>query len=276
MKRITLAAAAMLAVSGTAIAANSLQSPSLPTMTVAMDGTSITVGGTLESGAVNIVSTTTREKEGDLLLVRLNPGVTAAQLLAAADSPDVQHDLNNLARYGAIVVNAAAPRGISAVQTVLQPGQYAAADAAGDKLPSQQPYTVFTITAAAHPAALPKPKATVSAIDFAFTGQKRLHTGDMVRFVNRGHLAHMIILERLARGADPGAVITLLRQGKTNEAQKFVTGGFQGQGPVVPGASQQMKLTAGPGTYLAVCFMETQDGRDHMQLNMVRVIDIVK
>ncbi len=274
MKRIARAAATLLAVGGTALAANSLQSTPLPQLRIAMDGTSITVSGALQSGAVNVVSTTTREKEGDPILVRLNPGVTPAQALAFANSPGAENDLNNLAPYGAIVFNTSAPRGTSAVQTNLQPGQYVAVDTVNQN-PSKQPNTVFTITAAAQPASLPKPKDTVSAIDFAFTGQKTLHRGDLVRFVNRGHLVHMIILLRLAPGADPGNVITLARQG-SNKAQQFITGAFEGAGPLSPGASQQLTLTAAPGTYLAACFMNTQDGRDHTQLNMMRVIHIVK
>ena len=274
MRSITFAAAAVLGVSGAAIAASSGQGPALPRINVAMDGTSITVGGTLQSGAVNVVSTTTREEEGDPILVRLNPGVTADQILAFANSRAGQ-DFDNLAPYGAIVFDAQALRGVSAVQTDLQPGQYVAVDTANENM-SKQPHTTFTITPAAQPATLPTPGATISAVDFGFRGQKRLHTGELVRFVNRGHLGHMVIFLKLARGADPGNVITLLRQGKGKQAFRFVTVGFIGAGPLSPGGSQQMTLTAAAGTYIVVCFMETQDGRDHTQLGMERVIHIVR
>lgn len=277
MKSITLAAAAVLAVgvSGAAIAASSGRAPALPKINVAMDGTSITVGGALQSGAVNVVSTTTHEQEGNPILFRLNPGVTAEQAFAFANSPAGQ-DIDNLAPYGAIVFDAAAPRGVSAVQTNLQPGQYLAVDVANDK-PSKQPHTTFTVTPAAQLAALPAAKATISAVDFAFRGPGTLHRGELVRFVNRGHVVHMIIFLKLARGADPGNVITLMRQGKGKQAERFLSGrGFTGAGPLSSGASQQMTLTAPAGTYIVACFMETQDGRDHTRLGMLRVIHIVR
>jgi len=275
MKRIVLAAAALVAVGGSAIVATSASGPALPKLTLAMDGSSITVGGSLQSGAVDVVSTTTRVKDASPVLVRLNPGVTPDQLLAFAGTKAGQ-DLDNIPRYGTIVFNAAAPRGTSTVQTSLQAGQYLAVDTTSNKPPIQQPHAAFTVTAAAQPASLPKPAATVSAIDFGFTGQKTLRSGSTVRFVNRGHLAHMLVLMKLAPGTKPGDVITLLRNGKGDAAQKLVTDFFQGAGPITPGSSQQLKLTAKPGTYLSICFLETQAGQDHPSLNMMRVIRVAK
>jgi hypothetical protein len=48
------------------------------------------------------------------------------------------------------------------------------------------------------------------------------------------------------------------------------------QGPVSHGALQQQTITARPGVYVLVCFMQTQDGRDHTRLGMERVIRIAK
>ena len=42
------------------------------------------------------------------------------------------------------------------------------------------------------------------------------------------------------------------------------------------GAIQQERISAKPGWYVEACFMETQDGREHTRLGMVRVIRIVK
>ena len=46
-------------------------------------------------------------------------------------------------------------------------------------------------------------------------------------------------------------------------------------GPASPGAMQQQVLTAPPGYYVEACFMNTQDGREHTQLGMVRLVQIV-
>jgi hypothetical protein len=47
-------------------------------------------------------------------------------------------------------------------------------------------------------------------------------------------------------------------------------------GPLSSGALQQETITAKPGIYVEVCFMETQDGRAHTQLGMERIIKITK
>ena len=46
-------------------------------------------------------------------------------------------------------------------------------------------------------------------------------------------------------------------------------------GPASPGAMQQQVLHAVPGYYVEACFMDTQDGREHTQLGMLRLVRIV-
>jgi len=41
-------------------------------------------------------------------------------------------------------------------------------------------------------------------------------------------------------------------------------------------AFQQETITAKPGIYVQVCFVDTQDGRSHSQLGMERIIKITK
>lgn len=43
-----------------------------------------------------------------------------------------------------------------------------------------------------------------------------------------------------------------------------------------PGAIQQETVTARPGTYVLACFMDTQDGREHTRLGMLKTIKITK
>ncbi len=275
MKRIPVLAVSALA-AGAAIgglAAASAPNPTLPRINLAMNGKSIVVSGALVSGAVNIVSTTTHEAMGDAILFRLNPGVTPSAALAHANTPD----LNSLSTYGSIVVNAAAPRGVSAAQTTLRPGQYVIVDGANPD-PTKQPHAVVTIAPAAHPAQLPPARATISAIDFAFRGATTLHNGTIVRFANRGYVVHMINFGRLNAGADPKQVIKTLRTGTDAQLNKLpVSGNFAfGMGPAMRGAAQQMTLHAAPGTYVVVCFMDTQSGVPHIRLGMERIIHIVR
>ena len=47
-------------------------------------------------------------------------------------------------------------------------------------------------------------------------------------------------------------------------------------GPLSHGSFQQLVIRNHPGYYVVACFMQTQDGRDHVLLGMERVIHIVK
>jgi hypothetical protein len=248
--------------------------PSLPTITVALTGSSISVGGALQSGAVDIRSTTTVVKDAEPTFVRLNPGVTVAQALAFAATPAAA-DLNNVTRkLGAVVFDADAPQGTSDVQTTLQPGDYLALDTQGSN-PAKFPYTEFTITQAAAPATLPAPAATVTSIDFGFRGPTTLHTGELVRFQNDGFVSHMIVAVKVKNVATARKAMALLRAG-SRAAQRLALGFASFLGPVSPGYGQQLVVRAAPGVYVLVCFEDTQDHRGHAQIGMVRLIRILK
>jgi len=245
---------------------------SLPKITVAMNGKKITVGGDLQSGAVRIVSTVTGERQGEPVFVRLDPGITPSQFLKVL--PRAAADPNNVDGFASIVVDTIVSRGhTSTIQANLKPGEYIALDVAHNGLP---PLTPFTIIKAASPAKLPAPKATVSAIEFGFRGSGMLHKGQLVRFANHGFLVHMIDFGRARSAADARKAARLLRQGKLRQVGPLLTGGGTFLGPVSHGAFQQLVIHNRPGYYVLACFMETQDGRDHIRLGMERVIRIVK
>jgi hypothetical protein len=133
--KLTASLAAITAVAGaalplgwsTASATSAQASSSLPTISIAMDRKSITVSGTLVSGAVNIRSTVTNERLGEPTLVHLNAGVSYAQAFRGIGQTS---DPNAITPYGSIVFNAVAPRGPSSAETMLEPGNYIALDTA--------------------------------------------------------------------------------------------------------------------------------------------------
>jgi hypothetical protein len=244
----------------------------LPTLTLALNGKSVTVSGTLQSGAVNVVSTVTKEAQGDPALIRLDPGVSLAQAKAAVKGHG--GDFNALDPYGALVFFTTVNKGASnSVQTSLQPGNYVALDANGKHKNLQ---ATFTVTQAAHPASLPAPKATLQSIEFGFRGPGTLHDGDLVRFENSGFLVHMIIAIGVKNTATAAKVTKLLKAGKDNQAGNVASSFLTFDGGLSPGQMQQQVLTAPPGIYVLACFMNTQDGREHTQLGMERTIRIVK
>ena len=127
-----LAAAGALALASSPAAASS--SKGLPVLTVNMNGSAITVGGSQVSGAVTVRSTVTTENHGTAILVRLNKGVTQAQFLKALQM--ASKDPNAVQLVGAIVFDSTTAKGqTSNVQTVLAPDRYVAIDVAGKGQP---------------------------------------------------------------------------------------------------------------------------------------------
>lgn len=266
------AVTAALAFAGSAAAASAL-----PTLNIALTGTTgVSVSGSEVSGAVNVVSTFTGKAPSgpnsngpSWGLVRLNPGASFLQAFSAVQSH--HGDINALSPYGSLFADAGAP---GAVQTVLTPGNYVALNITGNGTPG---FTQFTVTQSSSPAALPNPAATQTAIEFNFRGPTVLHDGTIVRAQNGGYLVHMIVAFGVKNAATGRHVMALLRAGKDRAAQRLANRQFIGlAGPLSPGGMQQQILRAKPGYYVEACFMDTQDGREHTQIGMERLIRVVK
>jgi hypothetical protein len=275
-RRASIGALAVLAVLTALVpAATAGASSTLPTLKVEIKGSTISVSGAEQSGAVNVVSTATGVKEAAVVLFRLKPGVTAADLYAFLATPGAR-DINNTSKFGSLVFDAEVPSGqTNETQTVLEPGEYVALDAPGEGPPST--HTSFTVTKAAAPAALPTPGATVRSIDFAFKGPVVLHDGELVQFENEGFVVHMDLAFPVKNKRQAKLLVKALLLGHEKLAQKLVAGPpVNFQGPVSTGGLQQSTITAAPGLYVEVCFMDTQDGRSHTKLGMERVIKIAK
>ena len=272
---ITAAVAIGLFVTSVGVPVNAADARSLdlPTISIAMDGASVTVAGTLQSGAVQVESTVTQVAAADPMLVRLNPGVTADDVFAALATPELQ-DPNNASHYGSIVFDAEVAKGTSDIQTTLQPGEYIAFDTRKND-PTKWPHATFSITESTQPASLPAASATIRAIEFGFRGPAKLHDGEIVRFQNDGFLVHMIIGLRARNATDARQIAQLLLAGKDAQVGRLVVGFAGFMSPVSTGAVQQQVLDVKPGRYVLACFMDTQDGREHTLLGMVRLVKVV-
>ena len=243
--------------------------PTLPTLKLALTGkTGIKVSGSEVSGAVNVTSTFSGKGQGEFGLVRLNTGVQFQQAFHAVQSH--HGDLNALTPFGSLFVDASAP---GSVQTILSPGNYVALNITGNGQPA---FEQFKVTQSSSPASLPAAKTTDASIEFNFKGPKVLRDGSVVRVENDGFLVHMDVLIGARNRAGAEQIIALLKAGKDHRAQKFATGEVNLQGPVSPGGMQQEVLNAKAGFYVQACFMDTQDGREHTQLGMERLIKITK
>jgi hypothetical protein len=256
-------------------AAGPVQAAALPKLTLKIDANAISVGGAMQSGGVNVVTTTSVKKGAEAILFRLDPGKTAAELQAFLKSKKSQ-DANEASRFGTIAFDAeVAAAHPSEVQTVLAPGDYVALASKGHGPPKIA--APFTVGVAAAPAALPKPQATIRSIEFDFRGPRTLHEGELVRFENEGFLVHMDLAFPVTSKAAAKQVAHGMLTGRQKGLGKLLAGppvGFQGA--VSHGAFQQERIEARPGWYVQVCFMEDQEGTPHTMLGMERVIRIVK
>lgn len=260
------------------ITASPAGAATLPTLTLTLTGKSVAVGGQTVSGAVNVLTSVSGERQGSAALIRFNPGYGPADFAAAAKAVNAHHgDLNYVAPYGSIVFDQPVVKGTNTAQTILAPGQYVAIDS-GNTGPGQTPPFAF-FTVSANPsaiAALPAPGATLSAVEFGFRGPGTLHNGEVVRFTNDGFLVHMIAAIKVKNAKTARQVTRLLRQGRDNKAQKLAQGFVDFYDMMSRGGMLQYVIHATPGTYVLACFMTTEDGREHTRLGMERTIRIKK
>ena len=279
MKRLTLlavTAASLLAASGPIAVGSAQAATTLPTVSVTVNATSITVGGALQSGAVNVVSTATGVKEANVILVLLKSGATFEETEAAIQK--AHGDTNVVDKYGSLVFDAEVTPGHSSeVQTYLQPGHYVAVVPGGEGKKGSKAHALFTVTTAGAPVALPTPEATIRSIEFGFQGPSTLHDGELVRFENEGFLVHMDLAAPVKNMKAAKQAVKDLLAGKEKAVGKLISGPPAGfAGPLSHEAFQQETITAKPGIYVEVCFMDTQDGRSHSRLGMERIIKITK
>lgn len=273
------AGCALATAGGVALASNAGTSAAgLPQLRVTLTGKSMAVSSQKMSGAVDVVTNTTGEPVGNPVFIHLNPGVSDGQALAVLKSAG--QDPNPVRRIGAIVFDPNAPKGTAThVQVDLQPGNYLALDAAGFNGPGPSsgppPITTFTIGQSDHPAALPRPAATVRAIEFAFRGAGTLRSGSLVRWQNDGYVVHMFLMFRATRDFPAARIMRLLRAGKDRQIPMSL-GTVAGAGPLSYRASEQQRLDLRPGTYVVACFMDTQDHREHTTLGMERTLKVVR
>jgi hypothetical protein len=270
-----IAAAAAAATMGAFALAGSADAATPPgNLFITLTGTTgISVSGSTTSGAVNVISS----GRGSYALIRLSPSVPPATAIAQgfAAIGAAHGNLDALTATGSslLVAQNAGPT----IETALTPGAWLAINTSSRSGPPA--FTQFTVTPSASPAPLPPVVGTIRAIDFGFRGPSVLHDGTFIRIVNNGFLVHMNDLIGVRSKAAGQAVIKLLRQGVSNPRSRklrpFLNGRFISlMNPASPGALQQRLVNFRRGWYVEACFMNTQDGREHTQLGMLRLVRV--
>jgi hypothetical protein len=269
--RLAVAALTANALALAGAAGSDAAPPALPTLPVTLTATSVSVGTAPSAGAVNVVTKVTGSvKEPSIVFVRLDAGATPAQVWAFANSKAGQQ-IDGIRRYGSIVFDAEPGES----QVALPAGEYVALLIVGEGKP--RAYTPFTVKPSASPVALPTPSAVIKSIEFKFIAPRVLRDGELVRFENEGFLTHMFIAVPTKGRFAARQFISAMLKNKEKAAFKHVAGTpVELAGPLSWGAYQQEVITAKPGFYVLVCFMDTQDHRNHAVLGMDRVIEITR
>ncbi len=182
-----------------AVAPSVARAGTLPTLTVAVTKTSITLTGAKESGAVNVVLTASGVKEAGAILFLMTPGVTDAEIESFFAAKGAAGDPNNTIKYGSIVFDAEVGEGKDKRSSDRPAGrQLPRAGARGRQRP-QGPHLLHRHRRR-HPGRLcRRHQATVRSIEFGFRGPRALHNGELVRFENEGFLVHMDIATSRSR-----------------------------------------------------------------------------
>src|SRR6202050_4128945 len=235
---VASATCALFALAGSAQAA-------LPTVTVSVGASSVTVGGALQSGAAHVASPSTK-KDTRVILFAVKPGVSCAEVEAFVKS-NKQKDPNNADKYGTIAFDVEAnPGATTEAQTDLQAGQHIVLSGEGEKPVAIR--TTFTVAPAASPVAMPTPEATVRSIEFGFRGPTTLGDGELVRLEKQGFLVHMDAAAPVKSKSAAKKAVKDLLTGKEKGLEKLIAGPpVTFFGPASPGAYQQETITAKPG-----------------------------
>ena len=135
---------------------------------------------------------------------------------------------------------------------------------------------MFHVAKATHPAAMPKPGATISSHEFGFGGATTIKDGELVRWDNPGFLVHMIVGAEAKDQATANQIAADLKAGNDNAAQALAIGFYGWDDALSHGESFESVIHQKPGFWVIACFMDTQDRREHTTLGMERVIQILK
>ena len=267
---------ALLALAGGLLAAGSAQASTLPTLTLTLTKTSITVGGATQSGAVNVVTTGhAASRKGRAILFLLKPGATVAEVETALKN-GAGKDPNKASKYGTIVFDEeASPGKTNEAQTYLQPGSVrcprrrrrrrAEAQRAlhGDRLPH-------------HPARCRRRRPRSARSSSASVDRARGTTASSCALKTKASSCTWTSCSPSRATRPPSRSSRICWPGRKRGSKSSSPGNRSAPGRFRMKPSSRTTITAKPGWYVQACFMETQDGRVHTRLGMERIIRIVK
>jgi hypothetical protein len=215
------------------------------------------------------------KQEHHLSLVRLDPGKTPADALAAliaagqGPRPAWMHPAGGL--------NAIMPGAESGVTLELQPGTYLAfCEVPG---PDPTPHFMkgmvkgFTVTPSMHQAALPKADLTVTLTDYAFTFSRPLTSGHhVIAVTNAAQQGHMMVINHYPPGQGIKEFLAWAYNPQGKPAPGTALGGVS---ELAPGETVVIEEDFPPGHYSLLCFTaDARDGKPHFVHGMQQEFDV--
>lgn len=257
----SVAAVAAAAASAIAPAATHGAKVADTTLHIAMSDGALTVDRhSVPAGRTLVSVATTGRQAHALMLARLEDGVTPARFKRALNTKDGQAAVSLASFRGGI--DSLPPAGTTwQMVTDLRPGTYVVVDHAengGKPNFDLGGFSTVRVTGSQGPqTAVPAARGSIEMVDFAFRIHlsRTFHGRGWIRFANRGHDIHRIILLRLNPGVSFAKADAAIHTHNENNQHERPPGlPIELIGAVSPGFDGYLKLNLPPGRYVAACF----------------------
>lgn len=228
---------------------------------------------TAAPGPTTFAVSSNTSKETDFTVLHLQDGVNAAEVQKAIDTKLSEDEIEALP-VTIVGGTGEAAKGRPASFTIsLVPGTYLVANTTNEK---RTPSIVLTVSGAANGAVAATPVTTVKMHDYKFELSRSLPRSGIVRVTNPGKRVHMMIAFKTQNAAGAKRAIKALRSGKEKAFNKEIRGFGSSADPISPGATVDIPVHYGKGSYVLVCFWQSKasKGKPHFALGMTKATTV--
>jgi hypothetical protein len=234
--------------------------------------TGIAVPEQVTPGLANfIVTNATGLDSQEVVLVRLNTGVTLDQFLTSLRQDEME-------AVGLVGIVAGRETGLdqdSNFSTVLEEGTYVVLVFNPEE--DVPPMTgVFQVAGASRPTTnnLPQAQVTVDMVDFNFVMPEVLPSGPSTwEITNSGTQWHHIVIVRPQPGVTEQQILEMAQSGPPEGPPPWEQIAYFG--PQTQGERAWINVDLTPGTYMAICFLpDFATGESHLERGMIRTFQV--